>query len=478
MIMLEHSVVRRPICNNTSGMMKKLLTPPIDKMKLSSLFSSHNRSTIVSQQHQHQQLAAQLSRTVVYKRWNCSNIYRGSFHCSNNNNKSKYLRSGITSNIIRYISDASFPKKSRKNESNTASSSTMTNNNNNINHTNTSNNSNSTIRISKLIATCMCISRKEVERSIHDGEVTLYGTIIKSPATLISLQEIYKPNNIAALTIHGKTVPLIHNKHHFMNEDTSLNHSIDTNNDSVQQQPKKVRVWLVHKMAGELVTDIDPYNRPTVMQRIVKLGTRISKIKKHEHIKIIGRLDMNTEGLLIVTNCGIYARQLELAKNRIHRTYRVRVHGRQLVPYQLNAIQNGTVVIDNIKYPSMKIKYDTTRKKSTSTNQWMTITCTQGKNRQIRNVLKHFHCTVTRLIRISYGDYKLQDIPKGMVREVTTIIPYDQHIHRGTLMTQKRNTSSSTSTGNKQRHGQKSKVTSSSPSSTTTTPLPVQWLRM
>ena len=163
---------------------------------------------------------------------------------------------------------------------------------------------------------------------------------------------------------------------------------------------------------------------------------------------------MNTEGLLIATNCGVYARQLELAKHMLHRVYRVRVHGRGLSRYQINLVQRGQVTVDNIRYPPMKIAYDGTksRKNTNAANQWLTITCTQGKNRQIRKVLEHFGCTVTRLLRISYGDYQLGNIPRGMVQEVVApndnddetgdlgpannrgIIPYDQHVRSGKIL--------------------------------------------
>jgi pseudouridine synthase len=293
---------------------------------------------------------------------------------------------------------------------------------------------NNSVRLSKLIAICVGISRKDAERHIKDGNVTLYGKVVTSSAMMISYPEISKPNNIAALTLQRKAVPVLqYDSHHVTGATTTASSSTSP------PRPNQVRVWLVHKMAGELVTDIDPYRRPTVLSRIHTLGKYNKTTKRHEHIKMVGRLDMNTEGLLIATNCGLYARQLEFSKHMLHRVYRVRVHGRPLVSYQINRIQNGQVVIDSIQYPPMKIAYDTKSRKNTSaTNQWMTITCTQGKNRQIRKVLEHFHCTVTRLIRISYGDYNLGTIPKGMVQEVTNddggIIPYHQHVRRGKLL--------------------------------------------
>ncbi len=335
---------------------------------------------------------------------------------------------------------------------------TTTNNNQNQNNTQQTNHQHDAkndIRLSKFIAVCLGISRKDVERHIKDEQVTLYGKIVTSPAMMISYPEIIKPNNRAALTYLRKAVPVLQygSNNNYTPRTSPSNTNTNANTATTISPPNhKVRVWLVHKLAGELVTDIDPFNRPTIMNRIHKLGQYNKATKRYEHIKIVGRLDMNTEGLLIATNCGVYARQLELAKHMLHRVYRVRVHGRGLSLYQINLIQRGQVTIDNIRYPPMKVSYDGTksRKNANAANQWLTITCTQGKNRQVRKVLEHFRCTVTRLLRISYGDYQLGSIPRGMVQEVVAhdndengdhghsnnrgIIPYDQHVRRGKIL--------------------------------------------
>ena len=272
-----------------------------------------------------------------------------------------------------------------------------------------------TVRISKFIAQQAGISRKEVERAIRLGAVTLFGKEITSPAALIPISDLLQPHNAAALVLKGQTVPI-----------TPRDHPASP---SAVLQSQRVRVWLVHKMVGELVTDVDPYRRPTVMTRVAKLGKH--RNQREEHIKAIGRLDMNTEGLLVVTNCGAYARDMEYAGNRVHRTYRVRVHGKWQ-PYKLHAIRNGTVVADGVRYPPMRVSMEETRKRSAATNHWIQITCAQGRNRQIRKVLKQLQLTVTRLIRISYGDYELTGIPKGMVKEVP-VIPLAQHTRRGLI---------------------------------------------
>jgi 23S rRNA pseudouridine2605 synthase len=176
--------------------------------------------------------------------------------------------------------------------------------------------------------------------------------------------------------------------------------------------PMKTRVWAVHKLAGEMVSENDPSKRPTIIERLNRDG--FFK-KQNIHLKPIGRLDMNTEGLLLLTNDGEFSRQMELPRNQIHRVYRVRVHG-LWSQYKLDALRRG-MTIKKVRYAPMKVEFDYSRK-NRSTNQWMKITCAEGKNRQIRKSLEVLGLKVTRLIRISYGDYQLQTIPRGLGIEV------------------------------------------------------------
>jgi 23S rRNA pseudouridine2605 synthase len=155
-------------------------------------------------------------------------------------------------------------------------------------------------------------------------------------------------------------------------------------------------VWCVHKLKGELVADHDPQNRPLLMTRLQRAG--VGKVHgsgrrtRPQHLKPVGRLDVGTEGLIIVTNDGDYARQMELPTNMLHRTYRIRVHG-VLTDSKLARIQRG-LTIESTRYRGMRVQVDTVqRRKATATNQWLTLTCTQGKNRQVRNVLQHLGCT-------------------------------------------------------------------------------------
>lgn len=200
------------------------------------------------------------------------------------------------------------------------------------------------------------------------------------------------------------------------------------------------RIWLAHKLTGEVVADDDPYGRPSLMQRLRIGGVGKSNKKKSRrgdsgvHLKPVGRLDMMTEGLIVVTNDGRYAREMELPSNGLHRTYRARVHGR-ITSQKLKAIRSGCEV-NNVKYRGMKVNIEAAtggmRRRERATNTWLRITCVEGKNRQIRKVLEHLGLTVTRLIRTSFGDYDLFTIPPGLAIEVP-VKPVEGQKKRGSL---------------------------------------------
>merc|ERR1711920_537906 len=124
-------------------------------------------------------------------------------------------------------------------------------------------------------------------------------------------------------------------------------------------------------------------------------------------IKAIGRLDMTTEGLILLTNDGLFKRELELPCNQLHRVYRVRVHG-NLTDKKLRALRSG-VLYRGIKYKGMKVEIERERKEGV--NIWLKMTCVEGKNRLIRNVCECLGLQVTRLIRIGFGDYTLKSVP-------------------------------------------------------------------
>ena len=157
----------------------------------------------------------------------------------------------------------------------------------------------------------------------------------------------------------------------------------------IRQRSTIPKVWAVHKVSGELVTENDPHDRLSLMDRLKRGGVGRSS-KKQWHLKPIGRLDMPTEGLILVTNDGEYAREMELPSSQLHRVYRVRVHG-LLTTNKLDRIRRGLVAVqDNgstIKYSPMKVSIERQKRQArSSTNTWLQVTCTEGKNRQIRNV--------------------------------------------------------------------------------------------
>lgn len=244
------------------------------------------------------------------------------------------------------------------------------------------------VRLSKWLSQNGGVSRREAERLILDGRVTIAGETIRHPGIQ------WRADNLTAVKLKGKLIRV------------SIKDRLRSNADSI-------RVWLYHKPIRELITTApDPKGRETIRDRL-------RHIQKHSkakgHVKTVGRLDYNSEGLLVLTDSGDFARTLELPKNQFHRTYRVRVHG-PMHQSKLNALQRG-LTVDNTFYRGMKAELDDKRRYAT-TNHWLKITCTEGKNRQIRVLLKQLGLTVMRLIRISFGDYHLNTIPPGMAIEV------------------------------------------------------------
>jgi 23S rRNA pseudouridine2605 synthase len=211
----------------------------------------------------------------------------------------------------------------------------------------------------------LAMSRRQAERFIQEGSVTLAGQVVRSPQMLLDWKDLNSGSVV--LKLNGKAVVLENPK------------------DKKGNNVNRPKVWAVHKLSGEVVTENDPQNRPSMLQRLVRGGVgRIGK--KQHHLKPIGRLDMPTEGLILVTNDGEYARQMELPTNLIHRVYRARVHGR-LTSYKLDRIRQGGLRYEDIRYGPMKVAVETPRRGTkTSTNTWLRISSTEGKNRQIRNV--------------------------------------------------------------------------------------------
>jgi len=222
-------------------------------------------------------------------------------------------------------------------------------------------------RIAKLLARAGVASRREVERMIADGRIAIDGKPVETPATLLT--------SLKGVTVDGKPV----------------------------KAPGAARLFRFHKPAGVLTAASDPRGRPTIYDRLPKGLPRLIPV---------GRLDLNTEGLLLLTTDGGLKRQLELPSTGIERIYRARAFGDVSQP-QLEALIEG-VEIDGIRYGAI----DANLERRTGRNAWIELKLTEGKNREVRRVLEHLGLKVSRLIRTAYGPFHLGDLPTGAVEEV------------------------------------------------------------
>lgn len=210
-------------------------------------------------------------------------------------------------------------------------------------------------------------SRRDAERWIEAGRVSVNGTLVTTPAfTVTDADEI---------AVDGQLIA---------------------------EKPEP-RIWLYHKPVGVVTTHKDPDGRLTVFDSLPKNMPRVISV---------GRLDLNSEGLLLLTNDGELARQLELPSSGHTRTYRVRVRG-AIDDKMLYAIRKG-VTVEGVHYAPAEVTIEGGK----GANQWMVMTLTEGKNREIRRIFEHFGCQVSRLVRLSYGPYMLGDLERGQVKEV------------------------------------------------------------
>ena len=175
--------------------------------------------------------------------------------------------------------------------------------------------------------------------------------------------------------------------------------------------PERTRLWRYHKPDGLVTTHRDPEGRPTVFQALPPTMPRVVSV---------GRLDLNSEGLLLLTNDGALARRLELPANGWIRRYRVRVFG-MVEPATLAALAKG-ITIDGVRYDSIEAGLDSRK----GDNCWLTISLREGRNREIRRVMQHLGFHVTRLIRVAYGPFQLGHLPRGMVDEVPAKVLREQ----------------------------------------------------
>ncbi|MBL8707303.1 MAG: rRNA pseudouridine synthase [Rhodospirillales bacterium] len=230
-------------------------------------------------------------------------------------------------------------------------------------------------RVAKLIARAGVCSRRDAERLIAEGRVKLDGKVLDTPAVVVD-----DPRRIQ---VDNK--PL--------------------------SAPEKTRLWRYHKPSGLVTTARDPEGRPTVFERLPKDLPRVISV---------GRLDLTSEGLLLLTNDGALARHLELPATGWVRRYRVRVHG-MVDPAKLAQLAKG-VTIEGIRYGAVEAVLE----REKGLNAWLVMGLTEGRNREVRRLCEWMGLQVTRLIRVSYGPFQLGLLPRGEVEEVPPRVLRDQ----------------------------------------------------
>jgi 23S rRNA pseudouridine2605 synthase len=222
-------------------------------------------------------------------------------------------------------------------------------------------------RIAKLLARVGLCSRRDAERWIAAGRVSVDGQVLTTPAlTVTAANEV---------RVDGAPLPT----------------------------PERQRLWRYHKPAGLVTTHRDEKGRPTVFDALPKELPRVISV---------GRLDLNSEGLLLLTNDGALARRLELPATGWLRRYKVRVHG-QVDPDRLAALANG-ITIEGVAYGPIRASLE----RPQGSNAWIALALREGKNREVRRVLEHLGLPVTRLIRLSFGPFQLGNLARGEVAEV------------------------------------------------------------
>ena len=225
-------------------------------------------------------------------------------------------------------------------------------------------------RIAKLLARAGIASRREIERMIEDRRIAIDGVPIETPATILT--------SLTGVTVDGKPVA----------------------------PPKAAKLFCFHKPSGVLTAERDPQGRRTIYDVLPKGLPRVVPV---------GRLDLNTEGLLLLTTDGELKRQLELPSTGVVRSYRARAYG-NVSQAQLEELIHG-IEIDGVRYGSI----DANLERRTGANTWVEMRLTEGKNREVRRVLEHLGLEVSRLIRTRYGPFVLGELAPGTVGEVRRV---------------------------------------------------------
>jgi len=231
------------------------------------------------------------------------------------------------------------------------------------------------MRVAKAMARAGLCSRREAERWIEQGRVRVNGTVLKSPARDVSERD--------RISVDDSPLPAV----------------------------EPPRLWRYHKPKGLVTTHRDPDGRPTVFAALPQHLPRVISV---------GRLDVNTEGLLLLTNDGALARHLELPATGWLRRYRVRAHG-AVTPAALEALKEGTEIAGQ-RYGPIAASLD----KVQGANVWLSLALREGKNREVRTVLESLGLTVNRLIRISFGPFQLLELEPGEVEAVRRRVLIDQ----------------------------------------------------
>ncbi len=230
-------------------------------------------------------------------------------------------------------------------------------------------------RIAKFLARAGIASRRDAEKLIAEARVKVNNETVTQPAFFV------QPDDL--VVVDGKLV----------------------------DPPERTRLWRYHKPEGLVTTHRDPQGRPTVFEKLPPSMPRVVSV---------GRLDLNSEGLLLLTNDGGLARQLELPSNDWVRRYRVRVFGNPQ-PEELAALAKG-ITIEGIRYKGIEAALDSKK----GDNCWLSVGLQEGRNREIRRVMQHLGWQVTRLIRVSYGPFQLGQLPRGAIDEVSPKVLREQ----------------------------------------------------
>ncbi len=222
-------------------------------------------------------------------------------------------------------------------------------------------------RIAKFLARAGVCSRRDAERLIDEGRVKLNGKVLDTPAVKVTAAD--------KVQVDGRPIGAA--------------------------EPS--RMWRYHKPSGLVTTHRDPAGRATVFENLPSDMPRVISV---------GRLDLTSEGLLLLTNDGELARRLELPANGWLRRYRARAYGR-VAQEELDTLKDG-ITVDGVRYGSIDAKLE----RGGGANSWITVSITEGKNREVRRVLDALGLKVNRLIRTSYGPFQLGTLPAGAVEEI------------------------------------------------------------